>query len=389
MRVVFLTHNYPRHAGDLSGAFLATLAAGLARRGIEVRVIAPSDMGAGGEEREGMVSVRRVRYASAQLERIAYRGSMASALRSVTGLRALAGLWRALRTAAAEEMSDGGDLLHAHWWIPGGLAAPAGAPLVLTSHGTDAALLRTSRIARRFARPVYRGARVVTAVSHEMAHWIETGAGRHVDKHHVQPMPVDTSAYGWSEGGGGAFVVARLSAQKRVDLAVRAIGLLHTLGAMLPLTIVGDGPERASLEALARGLGIADHVRFLGAVAPTEIPGILSTADLMYFPAVGEGFGLAAAEAVMTGVPVIACWDGGGVLDVVPETGAGRRVMPSADALADATLGILTDDRRREQARELGLYWRKRLSPDAVAEVCEGWYREALSAGPGREASGG
>ena len=47
MRVVFLTHNYPRWAGDVSGAFLATLAGGLARRGVDVRVIAPSDEGRG------------------------------------------------------------------------------------------------------------------------------------------------------------------------------------------------------------------------------------------------------------------------------------------------------------------------------------------------------
>lgn len=48
MRVVFLTHNYPRWPGDLSGSFLGTLAAALVRRGIEVRVVAPSDAGQGG-----------------------------------------------------------------------------------------------------------------------------------------------------------------------------------------------------------------------------------------------------------------------------------------------------------------------------------------------------
>ena len=65
MRVVFLTHNYPRFAGDVSGAFLATLAGALVRRGIEVRVVAPSDRGQGGEDQLDGVSVRRVRYASA------------------------------------------------------------------------------------------------------------------------------------------------------------------------------------------------------------------------------------------------------------------------------------------------------------------------------------
>ena len=378
MRVVFLTHNYPRWPGDVSGAFLATLAAALGRRGIEVRVVAPSDEGQGGVETQGSVVVRRVRYARAGQERIAYRGTMSQAIRTPAGLQALTGLWRSLRRAADEELAGGASVVHAHWWIPGGLAAPSEAPLVLTSHGTDAALLRHSGIARRLARPVYRRARVVTAVSREMATWIENGVGRHIDKHHVQAMPVDSTGYGWSEGGGGAYVVARLSKQKRVDLAIRTISFLETLGAALPLTIVGDGPERAALEQLATDLGVARRVRFLGAVKPAEISGVLRTADLMYFPAAGEGFGLAAAEAIMCGVPVIACWDGGGVLDVVPETGAGRRVIPSPDALADATLDILTDETRREQARDLGLFWRRRLDPDHVAGVCAGWYREAL-----------
>jgi hypothetical protein len=87
VRVVFLTHNYPRWPGDLSGAFLATLAAGLVRRGVEVRVLAPSDEGQGGEEERDGVFVRRVRYASRRLETIAYRGTMADALRGPGGWR--------------------------------------------------------------------------------------------------------------------------------------------------------------------------------------------------------------------------------------------------------------------------------------------------------------
>ncbi len=380
MRVAFLTHNYPRHTGDVSGAFLASLAAALVRRGIEVSVIAPSDAGQGGDEVDGAVRVRRVRYAAARHETIAYRGVMADAIRTPGGLRALGGLWRALRAAAETEIQAGAQLIHAHWWVPAGMAAPSRVPMVLTSHGTDAALLTRSAVARRLARPVYAKAAVVTAVSREMAGWIQNGVGRYVGREHVHPMPVETQRYQWTTGGGGAVVVARLTSQKRVDLALRCIGFLSTLGASLPLTIVGDGPERANLEALARELSITDRVRFAGALPPADIPAILATADLMYFPAQGEGFGLSAAEALMSGVPVIACWDGGGVLDVVPERGAGRRTLPAPDALSDATLDILSDDGRLAEARAAGEFWRKRLAPDTVAEVCEGWYREALGA---------
>jgi glycosyltransferase involved in cell wall biosynthesis len=380
VRVVFLTHNYPRWPGDLSGAFLATLAAGLVRRGVEVRVLAPSDEGQGGEEERDGVFVRRVRYASRRLETIAYRGTMADALRGPGGWRALAGLWRALRRAAKEEIAGGADLVHAHWWFPAGLAAPGGAPLVVTVHGTDAALLRSSRLARRLARPVFTRARVVTAVSRELAGWVQTATGRHIPPAHVHPMPVDSTAWPWTAGGGGTVVVARLTAQKRINLAIETTAFLASCGHDLPLTIVGDGPERERLERQVQRLGIGAFVHFAGAVAPAEVTGYLARADLMLFPAQGEGFGLAAAEALMVGVPVVACWDGGGLLDVVPETGAGRLTLPSAEALSDAALDLLQDPDRLALARLVGESWRARLAPEAVAELCEGWYREALSA---------
>ena len=98
----------------------------------------------------------------------------------------------------------------------------------------------------------------------------------------------------------------------------------------------------------------------------------------MIFPAQGEGFGLVAAEALMAGVPVVACWDGGGVLDIVPPTGAGRLTLPAPEAMGDAILGLLAEHDRRDMAQLVGESWRARLDPDHVAEVCEGWYREAV-----------
>jgi glycosyltransferase involved in cell wall biosynthesis len=233
-------------------------------------------------------------------------------------------------------------------------------------------------MARRLGTPVIRRARVVTVVSRELATRVQTATARHIPKEHVHPMPIDASRYCWTTGGGGIVAIARLTAQKRVHLAVEAVAYLVGLGHELPLTIVGDGPERANLQALAQRRGVAQLITFAGAVPPEQIPTFLARADLMLFPAEGEGFGLAAAEALVSGVPVIACWDGGGVLDVVPERGAGRLTLPSAEALADAALDVLNDPERLAKSRVEGESWRRRLAPDHVAEVCEGWYREAL-----------
>ena len=376
MRVVFLTHNYPRWSGDLSGGFLSILARALAARGTVVQVVAPSDGGKGGDEMDGPVHVRRVRYGAPDEETLGYGGMATSAVRSLGAVRRLVALGRALRAAAREAMRDA-DVLHAHWWVPAGLAAPPGVPMVLTSHGTDAALLRRSAVARLLARPVYARATVVTAVSSQLGRSITEATGRAVDAAHVHPMPVEVGAFRPGDGGGGAVVVARLTAQKRIDLALGAVAALRDGPAPLPLTIVGDGPERRSLERRAAELGIADRVTFTGAVATDQVPELLRRADVMLATAVGEGFGLAAAEALMAGVPVVACVDGGGLLDVVPATGAGRIAEPTAAGVAAAAAELLTPA-ARAAAREDGARWRRRLSGAEVAEVCAGWYEEAL-----------
>lgn len=377
MRVVFLTHNFPRTPGDLSGAFLVPLAHALIRRGHDIAVIAPSDRGNVGEPVMEGIRVRRVRYAPARREILAYRGVMHQAVKSPGGLLALRGLLSALRRATREELAAGAELVHAHWWVPGGVAAPTSAPMVLTVHGTDAALLSRSALARAVGRRVLRRARVVTAVSSQAAAAIHTTTGLVVPPERVQPMPVNTEAFIRSMGGGGAVTVARLTAQKRVHLAIEAVALLRDRGRPVPLTIVGDGPERGPLEQLATERGLGSLVSFVGAVPPGAVPAFLAHADVVLFPAEREGFGLVAAEALMAGVPVVACLDGGGVLDVIDGPDAGRLVGASPVELALAVEGLLDDPGRFERAARAGESWHRRLTPDAVAERFEGWYREA------------
>ncbi|MBK8004058.1 MAG: glycosyltransferase family 4 protein [Gemmatimonadetes bacterium] len=379
LRIVFLTHNFPRFPGDVSGAFLASLAGALRARGTDVRVVAPSDGGEVGAAELDGVPVRRIRYGTPAEETLAYRGTMADAGRSLGGaLRALA-MGRALRRAVREELQAGAELVHAHWWIPGGMAAPPEAPLVVTCHGTDVTLLRTSAAARALAQPVFRRARVVTTVSTALADVVRQATGREVGPAYRQPMPAATERYvRWSESGGGWIAVARLTRQKRIDLVLDAVALLRQEGHRTPLTLVGDGPERAALESRVRALGLEASVRFDGAQPPAVVAERLQEADLAIFAAEREGYGLAAAEALMAGVPVVACTDGGGVLDVVPATGAGRHASPDASALAAAIRALGADPDARPAARALGATLRLALSPAHVAEVCEGWYREAL-----------
>ena len=377
MRVLALSHSYPRHDGDLAGAFLERLYEALTVRGHAVRVIAPADEGRGGvEERRGIV-VERVRYAAPMRETLAYRGTMTQAVRGPGGALAFRGLVRALGRAVRERSGEA-DVIHANWWIPGGLAVRHGRhadapPYVVTLHGTDAMLLRRSRIARWVARPVLREAAAVTTVSGFLAGIAERAGAD--PRPVVLPMPTEISLPPvGNPGGRGIVTVGRLSRQKRVHLVVEAVAELRARGHALALTIVGDGPERAALEALVRRRGLETQVRFTGAVAPEDIARLLAGADVFVFPARHEGFGLAAAEALIAGVPIVVASDGGGVLDVA-RSGTGAAVVSAADPgdLASAVERLLeVGGEARMAATAAGEAWRERLDPASVAEALEG-----------------
>jgi glycosyltransferase involved in cell wall biosynthesis len=348
------------------------------RRGISIRVVAPSDEKTGDGELDG-IPVHRVKATAAVCDPQSSSDSIRAALGSPIQWGSLVRLWRRLGAAAQREIAAGADLVHAHWWMPAGVASPANVPVVLTVHGPDASLLRHSRLARTLARRLFHRAAVVTAVSREVGSWVQNGAGRHVASNHIHPMPIDTRGYPWTRGGGGAVVIGRLDGPSRVDLAIQTAAVLASCGHDLPLTIIGDGPDRRLLEQRAVDLGIPTLVRFTGEVSPEEARRVLERADLMLFTAQADGIALAALQALIAGVPVIACWDSGAAVDIVPETGAGRLSLPSTEALSDSVLELQADPDRLAMARLVGESWRARLNPDHVAELCEGWYRDALA----------
>jgi glycosyltransferase involved in cell wall biosynthesis len=377
VRVVFVTHNYPRWPGDYSGAALGALARALVRRGVDVRVVAPSEDSAERQEQEGVV-VQRIRIPPRLAATVFDQDAYAARLRSRRRWGLLLRLWRRLSLAARREVANGADLVHAHSWLPAGLAAPSTAPMVLTIQGPDAGLLRRSRLGRAIGRPLLRRAAVVTAVSRSIGEAVQNLTGRFIGADHVHPLPVDSRGMPWTRGNGGAVLIGRLDEIGRVELALQTVAILASFGHELALTVIGEGPQLSALQHQARRLGVSALVRFLGAMPADQARTHLARADLMLLTARGEGSAVAAQEALISGVPVVACWDSGAPVDVVPEAGAGRLSLPSADALAECILNLHADRDRFAVARLVGESWRTRLAPDHVAQVCEGWYRDAL-----------
>ncbi|UCF40824.1 MAG: glycosyltransferase [Gemmatimonadota bacterium] len=382
MHILFVTHAYPRWDGDVAGAFIERLAVALGERGHAVSVVAPSDAGKGGHDARHGIPVNRVRYAAPRRETLAYRGTMVDAVGSLGGKLAAGRLMFAMARAVRRAARAGRvDLVHAHWWVPGGVSAwlasmDRGPAYVVTLHGTDVAVLERSGIARALARRVLQGAAAVTAVSSFLAERAAAVAGLDAEAMLVQPMPADLVRLSRpSAGGGGVITVGRLVAQKRVDLLLEAVARLKEQGKAVPLTVVGDGPLRGALEEHAERLGITATTRFVGEVKPQDLARAIGDADVFAFPAVGEGLGLAAAEALILGIPVVATRSGGGVTDIVPTEGAGRLVdAGDAGAMAHAIGELLDNPAARSLATSLGAALRERFDPQRVAQRFDSLY---------------
>jgi glycosyltransferase involved in cell wall biosynthesis len=385
MRVLFLTHSFPRYPGDAAGAFILRLATALASEDVAVQVIAPATIAAPSREELEGIPVTRFRYAPRVLETLAYEGNMATQVKTSFGAKlGLVGLVGAeLQAAVAATRREKFDVLHAHWWFPNGVAAAAasrwrGIPLVTTLHGSDVRLGRAIKPARPVMRHVLQRSARVTAVSSWLAEQARYVAGGELPI--VAPMPVATALFFPDRTvtrGNGLLFVGRLTKQKGVDLLLRALAALpHHLS----LDVIGDGEERVALETLASSLGIAERVRWQGAKPAIELASFYRRAAALVVPSSEEGLGLVAVEAQLCGTPVVA-FASGGLVDVIRDGASGVLVEErTPDALARAIEQLLASpDAGAALAREGAARARERFSPEHAARRYAGIYHEAMA----------
>jgi glycosyltransferase involved in cell wall biosynthesis len=400
--VLFLTQAFPRDEGDLIGAFLLHLGQRLAAEGVAVSVLAPHAAGLPDEETLGGLPVRRFRYAPVAWERLAYRGAMHDLAMASWANRLLLGSFLASFLAAtlAAARRSRGHLLHAHWWFPSGLVGAvasilSGLPLVVTSHGTDVALLRRYRLAQPLARAVFHRAAAVTVVSADLRDSLVSLAGVEAAKISVIPMPVhpaieaalSTSLSPPRDGEGRErrptiLAVARLAKDKGLDVLLEAGGLLRARGRDLRLALVGGGEEEAALRAQAQRLGLSASVDFRGAVAPGDLAPHYLAADVVVLPSRREGLGLVLVEALFCRRPVIGTRVGG-IPDVVTNGETGLLVPPDDPlALAEAIARLLSDPALATRLAAAGYaHVRQHFSGQVVAQRMAEVYRQALTGG--------
>jgi glycosyltransferase involved in cell wall biosynthesis len=148
--------------------------------------------------------------------------------------------------------------------------------------------------------------------------------------------------------------VANLRPVKAIDVFLEAAKLVVQEKPEVYFVVVGDGPERANLEKLVQGVGIANNVRFFG--SRTDIPELLSCMDIGVLSSSSESFSNAIVEYMAAGLAVV-CTDVGGAREAVEDGVTGYFVHPREPAvMANKLLNII----KQQECRILGENGRKK-----------------------------
>jgi 1,2-diacylglycerol 3-alpha-glucosyltransferase len=142
--------------------------------------------------------------------------------------------------------------------------------------------------------------------------------------------------------------IGRLGSEKNWETLLRAVAQVYAQHPNMRLVLIGDGPEKQALEALAAELGIAERVSFTGRLPFEDIPTYLKAADIFSFASVTETQGLVTIEAMAAGLPVVAV-DGSGTHDIVDHGKEGFLVENDSNALATAISEMLYNPQQMKQ----------------------------------------
>lgn len=262
------------------------------------------------------------------------------------------------------------DLIDAHYYYPDGVAAALLAKwfnklYVVTARGSDINLISRYAIPRKLIRWTARQSAASITVSNALSEkLLSLGADRSrlvvmrngVDTLRFRPIPqtVARAELGWPDEP-TLLSVGNLVENKGHHIAIELLALRQDCR----LVIVGRGPERESLEQLARRLGVADRVVFAGQLAQERLSTYYSAADILLLASSREGWPNVLLEAMACGTPVVATCVGG-VPEVVTSDVAGRLVERDVAHVAAGVESLLQNypDRTLVRAYAEGFSWR-------------------------------
>jgi glycosyltransferase involved in cell wall biosynthesis len=397
LNIVVITHNYIRRRGDLTALYLHRLSAGLVDRGLTVTVVCPHAPGLAREETIDGVRIIRFAYPFSQKAPIVYGGSMHQEVAGswwgkVVFISFLCSFYRAADQVCRRLNAD---LLWANWWIPPGLVAARIAvrrkiPLVVSSHGTDIALLGKKGISKTLSRYVYRRALCATVVStflkDKLLRYVEAVPA---DRVMVIPMPVGMETFPKTDPpkneAPNLLSVARFTRQKRLDDIIMAAARLAGQGVSFRVIMVGEGPLEGELKDLVKREGLADRFEFVPLVAQQRLGELYRQSDIVVLSSEEEGFGLVLVEAGLTGRPVVGARSGG-IVDIIDDGVNGLLYEPGdVEALAGCLRALFSDAALRARMGEAG--YKKAMDRFSTAVLIDRVHDLFVSLSFGREKS--
>lgn len=348
LHVLTLTPFYPTQQDYAAGCFVAEPLAWLAKAGVHNTVFAVQPVYRGAvRASESAIPARWQRYLS-------FPGGFG--LPSAGAFLFARVVSQVRKLHASQPIS----LIHAHGPLPCGhaamlLSAELGIPYVVSVHGLDAFSTvqvsgRAGNWCRRISQRVYCSSRRAICVSEHVREAVLEGCGgscrtsvvyNGVDPELFAPVSDPTFA------APVVLSVGTLIPTKGHAVLIRAAAALAAEFPDLGFEIIGDGPERDSLQRLCAELQVTEKVRFLARQSRKQVAAAMRRCTLFALPSRYEGLGCVYLEAMSTGKPAIGC-RGQGIAEVIQHGSNGFLVGPDNDReLALAIAMLLKDETRR------------------------------------------
>ncbi len=368
-KILVLASTFPRWRNDTEPGFVYDLSRLLAKKGASVAVLAPHHFRSKAAEVIEGIRVYRFPYFIPFLQKLSYDGGINANMSSsfVAKLQVPFFLIAELLYTALAIKKEKPGIVHAHWIIPQGFVAAVVKKLfnfrfklVITSHAGDVFILK-NRFLRFFAGFALKSADAVTANSSYTAAAVKKICNSDVS---VIPMGVDLQRFSKAVAAASVrkkygkpviLFVGRLAEKKGVSYLISAMPVVAKKYPDATLLIIGNGPEKSNLVALAGKLQVHRSIRFLGGIPNSELPKYYSAADVFVLPSIiaksgdTEGLGVVLLEALASGVPVVASAVGG-ISDVIISGKTGI-LVPQKDSstLAAAIVNLLKNKSLRKQ----------------------------------------
>lgn len=388
LRIGMLCPGYPSGApGDYRGIFVRHMVQALKARGHRVCIVTsrlrPEDSPL--TRIDDAEEIRRFPFWSEGKPIIEYTRIPVARMMTYMASACVHGLWAFRRFRC--------DVIHSHFILPTGLIGAAlaralGRPHVASGHGSDVRLATGKRLMRTLARWTLARSQAVTFTA---AHQREGLLGLGVADAALTKLPMgiheiflDTPSADASAPANPTGIISTRTLREDVYNVSQLIRAMQIVAARAPeasCTIVGEGPDRAHLEALARELGLERHVTFTGWAAPEQLASQLRAHRLYVSTSRADGASSSLFEA-------LAC----GAYPVVSNIPANRewirdgdngRLFPldSPEALAEALLDALDDSSCQQRAIEQNrITAQTHFSWPGIALKLEAIYAAALRA---------